>query len=123
MADLISQKIVLNLNTTFSLGRLSAQSAHASWISVLDQGYWDSNDNFVIPCKTKPELKSWLSGQFTKVMLRGWGDDMLLSLRDKAEENGIPFGLMSEDGFHTALSIGPALTKDIDLTIGKLLLL
>ena len=123
MPDKICQKIVANLEIPFSLGRIDAQCAHASWISVLNQGFWDDNDNLIISCKDKPELKEWLKGQFTKVMLRGWGKEMLLNLKEQAESAGLPTGLMEEEGFVTALAIGPANTEKIDLAIGKLNLL
>lgn len=48
---------------------------------------------------------------------------MLLDLKEKAEMAGLPVGLMEEDGYVTALAVGPASTKDIDRAIGKLKLL
>lgn len=113
MPDKICQKIIANMNTNMSIGRLNAQCAHASWISVLDLGYWDG-DNFIISCSNNPELKEWLSGNFTKVVLKSWSNESLIELRDKAVKAGLPVGLMNEDGFNTALAIGPANIKDID---------
>lgn len=122
MADPICQKIIVNLDSDMSIGRLYAQAAHASWLAVLPQGYWDEN-NLVVPCDKNHELKSWLKDQFTKVILKGYGDQMLLDLKEKAEIAGLPVGLMEEDGYVTALAVGPADTKDIDRAIGKLKLL
>jgi len=122
MADAVSQKIIVNLATPMSLGRICAQAAHASWLAVLNQGQWIDNE-LSVNTDSDPALREWLRESFTKVMLRGWGDAMLLDLKAKAEAAGLPCGLMEEDGHLTALCVGPAYTKDIDLAIGKLNLL
>lgn len=122
MPDKVCQKIVVNLDCAMSSGRLAAQAAHSSWLAVLNQGHWDGS-SFVIPCEGKPELMSWLQGQFTKVMLRGWGREHLEFIKRDAEEYGLPVGLMEEDGFATALAIGPGDVDVIDRAIGRLNLL
>ena len=122
MPDKFCQKVVINLDCPMSIGRLAAQGAHASLLSVLGQGHWDGQ-SLVIPCDGKPGLESWLKGEFTKVMLRGWGDDNLLRLKADAEACGLPVGLMEEEGSVTALAIGPADTDLIDSAIGRLRLL
>jgi peptidyl-tRNA hydrolase len=132
MADPISQKIVVNMDIPMSLGRICAQAAHASWLAVLQQGKWypdefmpygGAEETFIIDTHGKAPLRSWLQDQFTKVMLRGWGDQMLLDLKTEAEKLGLPVGLMEEDGHLTALAIGPAYTEEINQVTGKLHLL
>lgn len=112
MADPICQKIIVNMDTDFTIGRLCAQAAHASWLAVLNNGKW-IEDNLIIECTTS-EMKHWLQDQFTKVILRGSNDLELIKLRDKSESLGLPVGLMIEDGYITALAIGPSDTKVLD---------
>lgn len=117
MADRICQKIIVNLDIPMSIGRIAAQAAHASWLSVLNHSEWvhqDGIDELRIKTNGKPDLHFWLKESFTKVMLRGFGDDMLLELKSKAEQAGLSIGLMEEDGHLTALAIGPNLSEDID---------
>lgn len=122
MPDKVCQKVVVNLDCPMPIGRLAAQGAHASWLSVLGQGHWEGQ-SLVIPCEGKPWLEAWLKGEFTKVFLRGWGDGQLIGLKDRAEACGLPVGLMEEEGCVTALAIGPADTALIDSAIGRLNLL
>jgi peptidyl-tRNA hydrolase len=122
MPDKISQKIIVNLDTSMSLGRLCAQAAHASLIAILNQSDL-GDDKLSLDYSDKPELKYWLNGNFTKVILRGFGDKMLLDFMSKATEIGLPVGLMEEDGMITALAIGPSKTKLIDQVTKNLELL
>lgn len=122
MPDKVCQKLIVNMNTPMGIGRLTAQAGHASWLAVLNQSRWEEDD-LVIPCQGKPWLKAWLEGMFTKVALRGWGSEHILSLQDAAIRAGIPVGLMEEDGYVTSLAVGPWDTAEIDSAIGRLNLL
>jgi len=113
MPDPISQKIVVNMKAGMPIGRLAAQIAHASWLPIIDKSEWH-NDEFRFDTTDYPGSQLWLKDQFTKVCLRGWGDEMLLEIKAKAEEAGLLVGLMEEDGFCTALAVGPGYTDEID---------
>jgi peptidyl-tRNA hydrolase len=98
---MIKQAIIVNLKANMSLGRLVAQVAHASELA---------------------REAVFFSDEF-EAELKGWGDEHLLELHNKAKANGLPTAIMEEDGFVTACAIGPAAKKAVDnITFGMLLL-
>lgn len=104
--EVVRQIIVVNTETPFPIGRLCAHACHASIASLLDQGRWIGNE-FSIDTDDNFELRYWMKESFTKVVCKCWGDDALLELKKKAEEIGLPASIIKEDGYYTALAIGP----------------
>jgi len=106
MANVIRQIIVINLETEFPIGRLVAHACHASVSVLLNRGYW-VNNRFSINTDGSPELEYWMKESFTKVVCKTWGKDSILALKEKAESLGLLTGLIEEEGYITALAIGP----------------
>ena len=109
---MVKQVIVLNMAVPMSIGRLAAQGAHASILAILNQGSWNKN-TFTIQ-DASSELKYWMKESFTKVFVKAWGFDSLFKLNAKATALGISSVYMEEDGYTTALAIGPHLSSKID---------
>jgi len=114
MADIVKQVIIINLKAPMSLGRLMAQAAHASVLNILSRGGWE-NDIFILNVQDFA-LRWWMKKQFTKVVCKAWGNDQMLEIKTEAEEKGIYVSVMEEEGFITALALGPAEIKDLKFT-------
>ena len=100
---MIKQVLVVNLKSNMSLGRLAAQIAHSSQLA------------FGIPAVRELVLANPAEcSPCTKVVLKGWGDEHLQELYDQAVLLGVPAALMAEDGFKTALAIGPWSKNQVD---------
>ena len=112
MGDPIKQVIVMNSKVDWPVGRLFAQCAHASWLSIMNQSHW-KEDHFIVDTSGKIGLKRWLEEEYTKVVLRGSDKDHLMNLKLDAESRGLATGLMEEDGEVTALAIGPDYSSKI----------
>lgn len=112
MGDPIKQVIVLNSKLDWPTGRMIAQAAHSSWLSVMNQSHW-KEDHFIVDTTDKSGLKRWLAEEYTKVVLRGKDAEHLLLMKELAESKGLATGLMEEDGEVTALAIGPDYSSKI----------
>jgi peptidyl-tRNA hydrolase len=107
MADVVRQIIIVNMETPFPIGRLCAHAAHASVAVLLDQGEWIDNI-FTINTDTDYDLRFWMKEAFTKVVCKCWGDEAILSLEEDAKKLGLPVSVIEEEGYKTAMAIGPA---------------
>ena len=106
------QAIIVNMAVDYPLGRIVAQTCHASVLNILQQGTWDENE-FRINTSGREELKYWLKEHFTKVVFKVWGEDQLLDIIAQAERKGIPYSVMVEDdGNKTAIALGPSSRLD-----------
>ena len=108
---MVKQVIIVNMEASMGIGRLAAQIAHASIGALLKQGSYE-DDTFKI--ETDRYTKHWMKDSFTKVVVKDWGNEALENLASRAEAMGLPFFLMNEDGWNTALAIGPAQNHKID---------
>jgi peptidyl-tRNA hydrolase len=115
MADPIKQVIVINMASKMPLGRLLAQAMHASTLNIIDRGKWDG-DKLTIDATGDFPLKKWLGEQFTKVVCKAWGEDQLLTIRDKAIKKGVHVSMMREDGEMTAIALGPDFRERLAFT-------
>lgn len=120
MPDIVKQVIVVNMAVPMPIGRLMAQAAHASVLNILNRGTW-SDHTFTIHTDDDA-LKWWMEEQFTKVVCKAWGKESMMKIKAKAEELGIYVSVMEEDGFITAIALGPALVKDLEFTKGLALM-
>lgn len=118
----VKQSIIVNLNTPMSIGRLAAQGNHASLLAVLNEGNWNDQE-FKLNTDKDSDFYRWLQGEFTKVYLRAWGKEAILSLKDLADKEGIRNAIMEEEGYITALAIGPFNSDKIDKITKNLVLL
>lgn len=117
------QVIAVNLAANMGIGRLCAQACHASILSLLNRGQWNA-EGLQINTKEDSALHYWMKESFTKVVVKVWGEEELLSLQDKAERLGISTALMIEDdGQKTALALGPCEPQLLDKVTKELTLL
>jgi peptidyl-tRNA hydrolase len=125
--DSVKQVLVVNMAVPFPLGRLAAQISHASVSNIITRGKWDKDIDeegyYTFTLKTKDKaLKWWMEEQFTKVVCKAWGKEQMLKVKAEAEEKGIYVGVMEEDGFITAIALGPAFIEDLEFTKGLALM-
>lgn len=117
---MVKQVIVVNMAANMGIGRLAAQISHASVGALIKQGAFEG-DTFKL--ETDRYTKHWIQESFTKVVVKDWGNEKLEELKSKAEERGLPYFLMNEDGWNTALAIGPAENWRIQEITGEHILL
>lgn len=119
---IVKQIIVVNMAAPMSLGRLVAQSCHASMLSILNRGSWDGD---VFSLKTDDDsfaLKYWMKESFTKVACKAWGAEQMLAIKADAESRGLYVSVMEEEGHITAIALGPAESKKLEFTKSLVLL-
>lgn len=110
------QVIVVNKSLGMSQGKLAAQVAHASTLSLLQ-----SNDS--VAC-------GWLANSYPKIVLQVESTQDLLNLYNKAKDAKLPAALVIDEGRTevingsiTCLGIGPETKNLIDEITGDLRLL
>lgn len=122
------------------LGKLAAQVAHASMKVFFDAqaavgtvyeerlngglSELDLSDSLIV--HLTPDMREWVFGTFTKIVLGVEDEADLLKARDLAEKARLPHALIQDIGktefngvpTYTALAIGPALSDEIDCITG-----
>lgn len=110
------QVIVVNKSLGMSQGKLAAQVAHASILSMFEA----------------PEgiVCGWLDNSYPKIVLQVESTQDLLDLQEKANELNLPSALVIDEGRTelsngsiTCLGIGPGTKELIDEVTGELRLL
>lgn len=134
----VKQVIVIRTDLNMRKGKVASQAAHASMKVLLDRG--EPTLSFSDDLKTSEEtftfsmdanIKEWVEGLFTKIVVGVDSEEGLLSLWEQAKTANLPCAIIQDAGnteFHgvptfTALAIGPAQSSDIDLITGGLKLL
>lgn len=113
------QVILIRNDLKMNKGKIAAQSAHASWMSILNIS---ENNGYTITIPLDENTKDWFEGKFTKVVLAVNSEEELINLYEKAKESGLLASLVVDSGLttfnyvptHTAVAIGPGLAADID---------
>lgn len=132
MISLIKQVIVMRKDLKMRKGKMIAQGAHASLKVFLDRAnlFLNSPSKTVMSIDITPEMRTWLNSSFTKIVVYVNSEEELLSLHDKAKENGLPVALIKDLGFtefkeptYTCFAVEPADAKAIDKITGHLPLL
>lgn len=119
---MVKQVIIVNTKVPMSIGRLAAQGAHASIAIFLDKGKWKDDTTFEIS-DLNSDMKYWMDESFTKVVLKTHGKGKLLRLADKAKRDNLPVSIIEDDGYTTAIAIGPCPNSLVDPITRKLSLL
>lgn len=122
------QVIVVRKDLNMPVGKVCAQSAHASMKAVI-QDIPDNFDNF--SDETKEAITEWLEKEFTKVVVGIDSEDQMLDLYNKAKYLNIPCALITDNGktifngvlTNTCIAIGPDVSSKIDKLTGDLKLL
>ena len=111
----MKQIIVIRKDLKMRRGKEIAQGAHASMAVVLDNL---KNQN----------VKEWLSGKFTKVVVRVESEEELLKVYNDAKKAGLIASLIQDAGrtefnnvpTYTTVAIGPAPAEDLEPVTGHL---
>ena len=107
MSDSVKQVIIINPETGYSCGRMMAQCAHASILSLLQIGKYEKN-TFIIP-EIDNDMLYWMKVSFTKIIYKASSEKELYDIKQKAEENMIPvYPMIEDDGVLTAFAFKPS---------------
>lgn len=111
-------------------GKLAAQVAHASLAAVMcekdiDENCWGDGNNMIIPLDDS--LEQWITGKFTKAVLKCDDEAHILRLRDICEGADLRHYLIRDEGrtvfnepTYTCLGIGPFYSDQLDKLFGDL---
>jgi PTH2 family peptidyl-tRNA hydrolase len=137
----VKQCILMRVDLNMRKGKMIAQGAHAS-LGVITNKMTRNENKFIIrhPDDFRSMVLSyikddpfdlWLNGTFTKICLKVSSEEELVSLYNKAVEEGIPSCLITDSGktefngvsTKTCCAIGPHWSEEIDKVTGHLSLL
>lgn len=110
-----------------SPGKLASQVAHASLGALLDE-IRDSRTGTRFTLKPQSAAYTWLSEDFTKVVLQVNSEEELIEIYEKAKAKGYPCALIVDEGRTefdgeptiTCIAIGPCFDTDINKLTGSL---
>lgn len=129
------QTIVWRKDLKCRKGKFAAQIAHASMKVFFDRMEeteiaWDDEPQDGYVFSVTPDMKQWIEGIFTKVVLGCQSEEEILLLEAKCKALNIPYAVITDAGkteFHgvptiTCIALGPykaevleELTKDFSL--------
>lgn len=129
--DNVKQVIVIRKDLNMRKGKLASQAAHASMAVILNRGGVKHPESDKLVIDMTPDMKTWLTGLFTKICVGVNDEEELLDIHDKAVLSGLPCALIQDAGLtefdgeptFTAVAIGPAKSEDIDKITSHLKLL
>lgn len=128
------QVIVMRNDLNMRKGKMVAQGSHASldvFLSRLQEANAFGSDEKVHLIDLTNEMLEWINGSHTKICVRCESENELVSIYEKAKEEGLPVYLVTDSGrtefkgvpTKTCLAIGPAEADKIDSITGHLKLL
>ena len=117
------QAILIRMDLGMSSGKIASQAAHASIDAVVRVQKHDSILNTGI-------FDKWRKQGMKKVVLKAASERELFQIKADAEREGIRAAIIKDAGLtelppgtHTALAIGPDISRKIDKITGKLIAL
>lgn len=137
----MKQVLVIRKDLNMRKGKMVAQGAHASMAAILEDVKFKDFDYGPMPgggpidlemtVQITPEIRSWLSGLFTKICVSVDSEEELIAVYDKAKAAGLPCSLIKDSGLtefngvptYTAVAVGPGKPDYIDEFTGHLKLL
>lgn len=131
------QVIVVRKDLKMRKGKIAAQSSHASmkvFFDRIEEIYSDGRMHKpykMLIENVTPEMKEWIEGIFTKVVVGCDSEEELYQLKAKAENVNCPVSLVIDNGLTvfdgvktpTCIAIGPAKNEVVDEITGHLKLL
>jgi len=137
MSEEIKQVIVVRKDLKMRKGKIAAQSAHASMkvffdnITVMDIDAGVENQYYCVIQNITEDMRDWMEGLFTKVVVSCNSEEELNELYREAEKRNLPCSYIVDSGlteFHgvktpTCIAIGPAKSEEINKITGNLKLL
>lgn len=134
------QWILVRKDLNMRKGKMIAQGAHASLAVIFNN--WEpksfvpedpAQSPYLYQLKVEKfsALQMWIEGAFTKIALGVDSEEELVSIYEKAKEQGLLCSLIEDHGlteFHgeltkTTVAIGPAFPSEVQELIGHLKLL
>ena len=104
---MVKQIIIINPDTGYSKGRMMAQCAHASIMSILHQGEYEGN-TFIMK-DLDEEMLYWMKESFTKIVYKAKSEDELISILICSKDKGVPtYSMIEDDGILTAIALKPS---------------
>lgn len=114
----VKQIIVVREDLNMSRGKLAAQVAHASMKNILDvmtKTYEQNATVWSLNLNRDIDLKEWLEGSFTKIVVSVQGEEELLDLHNQCVQAGLNASIIEDNGLtefngrktKTCIAIGP----------------
>lgn len=130
----VKQVIVVRKDLNMRKGKLAAQVAHASMKFFVDMSFRDESlegDKEYFVVELNDDMKEWLNGAFTKVVVSVDSEEELLDIYGNAQDSGLLSSIIKDNGktefngvpTYTAVAIGPDKSEAIDKITGHLKLL
>lgn len=121
----MKQIIVVRNDLKMRKGKIAAQVAHASILSIANNAQVSDtiyDGKYTMKIRITPETKEWLKSDYKKIVVYVNSDHELLDLKSNCEKRGIPATLVIDNGLTefngkktlTCLAVGPANDKEID---------
>lgn len=133
----VKQIIVVREDLNMSRGKIASQVAHASMkvlvdaMETIDREYFVTEGNGLHVLQSEqgrflpledPELKEWLTGSFTKIVVYVKSEEKLMNLYNKVKDAGLRVSLIIDNGTtefggvktKTCIAIGPHAAERID---------
>ena len=137
MSDVV-QYIIIRKDLDMPVGKIASQAAHASMSVFLSKGVLsNSRSDYPSTFHNKllvdidADMKEWIEGDFTKIVLYVKSEHHLDNLYTEAYSEGFPCSLITDNGTtvfdgvktKTAMAIGPCKRSTVKHLVGKLRLL
>lgn len=126
----VKQIIVIREDLNMSRGKIASQSAHASMKALVDAmskgiGLTNEVEEYNLSfndSENDKELKEWLNGSFTKIVVYVKSEEKLMQLYEKVQKAGLRVSLIIDNGTtefggvktKTCIAIGPHSAERID---------
>lgn len=119
------QVILVRTDLKMNAGKIGAQCAHASWLSLLSIASSDEKGIFI---PKDERSKDWFENKFTKTVLAVNSEQELEELCEKASKEGMLSAIVVDSGLttfnyvptKTVGAIGPDKSEKIDKITGHL---
>lgn len=126
----VKQIIVVREDLNMSRGKIASQAAHASMKALVDAmskgiGLTNEVEEYNLSfsdSENDKELKEWLNGSFTKIVVYVKNEQKLMQLYEKVQKAGLRVSLIIDNGTtefggvktKTCIAIGPHSAERID---------
>lgn len=122
---MLKQTIVVRKDLGMKKGKIAGQVAHASLKVFSDRikNYYNAGEfGWNVSLNVTEEMKQWLEGKFTKIVLScEGGEEEIFSLEKEAKKEGVPCAVIRDAGdtvFNeptiTCIAIGPDTNEKVE---------
>lgn len=120
----MKQTIVVRKDLKMKSGKLAGQVAHASLKVFSDRirKYYNAGEyGWHVDVNVTSEMKEWLEGKFTKIVVGCDSESDILDLEKKAKDSNLPYAVVKDAGdtvFNeptiTCIAIGPDTDEKVE---------